>query len=169
MKTLDFLAKIKEYIKDSSEKNLKLQNSTINLINSNFNLPQILNLNQYYIDLENERKGPNYLILKDNLNLRIQSNFPTKITEIQPNLAATELETWLDKNEKYSKIKFYRESPYIYEYFKNEYKYILEAIAKQMEKDGMERESNILKFEIKQNKISEKWLELRRQKLKNER
>lgn len=169
LKTLDFLAKIKEYIKDSSEKNLKLQNSTINLINSNFNLPQILNLNQYYIDLENERKGPNYLILKDNLNLRIQSNFPTKITEIQPNFTATELETWLDKNEKYSKIKFYGESPYIYEYFKNEYKYILEVIAKQMEKDGMVRESNILKFEIEQNKISEKWLELRRQKLKNER
>jgi hypothetical protein len=167
LKTLDFASKIKEFINDSSEETIKIQNSTINLINANFNLPLILNLNQYYADLEKERNGQNYLKLKDNLNLKFASYSTTNI--LDSILTHKDLEIWLNKNDKYSKLAFYREAPYVYQHFKDDYNNIQKLIVEQMEKDGIVRESKILRFEIEQNQISEKWLELRRQNLKNER
>ena len=79
------------------------------------------------------------------------------------------LEQKLTTMDKYSKLAFYRESPYIYHHFKQEYSEIMNLIIKSLENIGLNRESNILKFEMKQNMISEAWLEKRRENLKNER
>lgn len=172
LKTMDFESHIRQVVKDHIHDSLghiiDLQNSTIELLKTNFNLPIIPNLNQYYIDIERERNELNYLKLKDNLNLKLDPTAYTEINRLDSILNPNELEIWLIKNEKNSRLAFYREAPYIYEYFRDEFKNILEIIVNHMEKDGLIRESNILRFEIKQKLISDRWLELRKQKLKNE-
>lgn len=173
IKSMNFKSKIEEVVNDHIQDSLghiiELQNSTIKIIKSNFNLPTISNLNQYYIDLEIIRNGPNYLKLKDNLNLNLESNSPIRINKLDSILSPKQLEIWFANNEKTSRLAFYREAPYIYQHYIPEYRNIIEIIANQMEKDGLLRESKILKFEMKQKLISDKWLEIRREKLKTKR
>lgn len=173
IKTMDFKSNIEQVVKDHIHDSLghiiDLQNSTIELIKANITLPIIPNLNQYYVDIEKERNRPNYLKLKDNLNLKLRPNAHSGIKKLDSILSPKELEVWLNNTEKTSRQAFYREAPYIYEHFRDEFKNILEIIANQMEKDGLIRESNILKFEMKQKQILDRWLELRKQNLKNDR
>lgn len=173
IKTMDFNFYLNEYIhdfrNDSLDYILELQNSTIELLKTNFELNDIVELNQYYVNLEIERNGDLYIKTKDNLNIKVKEKHPEKIHRIDSMLSIELLEQKLTTMDKYSKLAFYRESPYIYHHFKQEYSEIMNLIIKSLENIGLNRESNILKFEMKQNMISEAWLEKRRENLKNER
>jgi hypothetical protein len=170
IKTMDFDFSLDEYIRDfkndSLDYILELQNSTIELIKSNFELNDIVDLNQYFINLEIERNGDFHIKTKDNLNIRVKEKYPEKINRIDSMLSPELLDQKITNIDTYSKFVFYRESPYIYPHFKQEFSEILNVIIKSMVKISLIRESNILKFELKQNKISEAWLEKRREKLK---
>mgnify|MGYP006957561498 CR=1 FL=1 len=60
------------------------------------------------------------------------------------------------------RIIFYREAPYLYKHYIEEYQEILLLIARHLYIDGFIRESRILSFEIEQNVKSKKYYEARK-------
>jgi hypothetical protein len=72
------------------------------------------------------------------------------------------LEESLSKASKLERVKFYREAPYIYHYFSDEYQMVTLLIAKYLYLDGFIRESKILNFELEQNIKSKKYLGARK-------
>lgn len=160
---LDFKYEInnmKEDIESNSNEEEKImRNNTIEIIKSEFQLNELDNLHDYYTILESERKKENFINLKDGLGIKTLT--ATKTLDNDFSVIST-LEETLSKASKLERVKFYREAPYIYHYYTDEYQMITMLIAKYLYQDGFIRESKILKFEVEQNIKSKKYHEDRK-------
>lgn len=163
---LDFEYEINNMKKDiesnSNEEDKILRNKTIEIIKSEFQLKEFDNLHDYYSILELERKKENYISLKDGLGIKTLTANHTFDNDFS---IISTLEASLSKASKLERVKFYREAPYIYHYYTDEYQMVTMLIAKYLYLDGFIRESKILNFEVEQNIKSKKYLETRKSML----
>ncbi len=168
LSTLNFSEKIKEIHAelDHFPKTTQSRKSTIQIIRENFKLNKIPNLNDYFTDLKCERESINFLILKDAINLELLS-IDRPIEKLSAKLNSNELKDWLNRVNLNSRLAFYRESPYIYQYWKNDYIEILKTIKKQLKEDGFQREVDVLEEEIRYTMLSQKYREIRKKKIRD--
>jgi hypothetical protein len=144
---------------NSNEKEIIMRNKTIEILKSEFQLNEFDNLNDYYTILDLERKKENYINLKDGLGIKTLTANHTFGNDFS---VISTLEESLSKASKLERVKFYREAPYIYHYFSDEYQMVTLLIAKYLYLDGFIRESKILNFELEQNIKSKKYLGARK-------
>lgn len=150
---------------NSSEERIKLREQTIETIKREYNIDKINNLHGYYSMLESERKQENYIDLKDGLGLKTQLNDRLIGIDFSEKSLLSES---LENASKIERIRFYREAPFIYKHYTDEYQEIVRLIAEYLYLDGFHREAKILKFEIEQNLKSKNYFEARKKMLEKE-
>ncbi|MDF1697345.1 MAG: hypothetical protein P1U56_15990 [Saprospiraceae bacterium] len=166
---LDFETKIKEVRQErneyDAEESKALLSSTLHIIEEEFDLSEIANLNTYYTELNSSRDGRQWIKLRDGIHL-LKAESENEDPEIMSTKLPIEaLKEWLKKTSMISRLAFYRDCPYIYSFSDDDYGDILQIIANQMAEDKMTREASIIEFEIKQNKLSKAYFNLRRSKM----
>lgn len=144
---------------NASAERIKLREQTIGAIKKEYNIDEINDLHGYYSMLEFDRKQENYVALKDGLGLKTQlkDRFINKDFSNKSLLSES-----LEYTSKIERISFYREAPYIYKHYTDEYQEVVRLLAEYLNLDGFHREAKILKFEIEQNLKSKKYFEARK-------
>ncbi len=147
---------------NSLAERIKIRAQTIATIKKEFSIDEINDLHDYYSMLESDRKKENYIDLRDGLGLKtltkdktINKNFSDKLLLSESLKHASQIE----------RISFYREAPYVYKHYTDEYQEIVSIIAEYLYLDGFYREAKILKFENEQNLKSKKYFEKRKMML----
>ena len=157
---------IQEDFKSNFSKDwIQRRKTTIETLENEFNLPEIKDLNDYYSVLDLERKNEDFIELKDGLGLKTHAK---GIPNIKIFSDKQKLKEALAKASKIERIIFYREAPYLYKHYFDEYQEIVLLIAQYLRDDGFIRESIILNFEIEQNLKSKKYYEAKKNMLEKE-
>ncbi len=126
-KTFDFDQRIKEYYKDFEEFGEDYFNSRLKTIEFISNLIgkeplKIESLNTYFTDLYDCRNGENFIITKDSFNLNLGNNLKIELKKwLEYPVSEDELKENLSNASEMELKVFFRNMPFIYEYFDDDY------------------------------------------------
>ncbi len=134
----------------------------ISILKEQFGIEEIKQLEEYFILIDMERKSQHYLDTKDGIG--IKSHLKNEIRSVDFSDRSTLAET-LAKVSKVERLKFYRNAPYIYPHFNNNFLEIMEVMTVFLEQDGFHREANILKLEREERIKWEEYSRVRRIRL----
>jgi hypothetical protein len=131
----------------SSDDTNARRREVINLLSAKFEGSIDMKLEDYYMLLENKRKVHDYIHLRDGLGLQTHLKLEKPIADFSN---AEKLNENLCDSDRLSKLIFYREAPYIFKHFKDDYIGIMKLISEHLGNDGFSREAHLIKLMIDQ-------------------
>ncbi len=146
----DFEKETKELIEDEPDDE---RTDTIEVLKNNLPLPKIDNLNNYYVNLFEQRSLKAQIKTNDGLNINFDGQSIALKQEINVSLDKEALGLALSKMDKLSRLKFYRDYGNLYHDLRQkEYLYVFDVLIEFLAKDGFHRESEVLAFDLKKQK-----------------
>ncbi len=129
----------------SSDDTNERRREIIDLLSANFNDSIDMKLGDYYMILEYKRKLHDYIHLRDGIGLKTHLKLGKPIADFSN---AEKLNENLCDADRLSKLIFYREAPYIFKDFKDDYIGIMKLISEHLGNDGFSREAHLVKLMI---------------------
>ena len=146
----DFNSEILEFIDDEPDEK---RDETIEILKRNLPIPQIDNLNEYYLDLFHQRSINTRIKTKDGLNINFNEQSKNIGHEINSMLSKEDLELKLSKMDKLFRLKFYRDYGSLYPDLRtDEFLYVFDVLIEFLKKDKLQREASVLEFDLKKQK-----------------
>lgn len=138
------IAKAKADIEEASsdDRNAKRRN-LIDLLSTSFDGSIDMKLEDYYKLLDKKRKEHDYIHLRDGIGLKTHLRLEKPARDFSD---ADKLNENLCDADKLSKLIFYREAPYIFKHFKDEYIEVMQVISEHLGNDGFSREAHLIKL-----------------------
>ena len=131
----------------SSDDTNARRREVIDLLSASFEGSIDMKLEDYYIILGKNRKAHNYVHLKDGIGLKTHLRLEKPIADFSN---AEKLNENLCDADRLSKLIFYREAPYIFKHFKDDYIGIMKLISEHLGNDGFSREAHLIKLMLDQ-------------------
>lgn len=158
--------RINQFHSEKTIDEIKSQKSTIDKIVSEFGINKISNFYTHFECIKNSRNTNGHLVTLDGLNISYESKH--SVNEINAN-TIFEYQTKLKLLNRESKLVAIRNAPIKFSYFNPNYYDFKKSLTTTFKELNLDREMRIQEYEIKMEKISNEWLKVRKQVLKDKR
>lgn len=137
----------------SDEDELEEHHEVAKQIKKHFGLPEVINPNHYFSKFYEERNGASYIKTNDPLNIYFPGIGKADSPQLTEKVAPSELERHLEESDLFNRLKAYRDYPNFFSDFSSqEFLDMMEILIRYLEKDGFDREAEVLKVNWKKEK-----------------
>jgi len=155
-----------EFNSEQTKDEIELRDKTIKTLSSELKIEPITDFYTYFKSVKKKRNSDTHLTTLDGINIKFDS--PEKLIELNRD-NITEYKEGLMNLNKESQLVAIRNAQYKYSYTEPSFLEFRKSILRIYKELGLEREYRIQEFEIRMEEVSNEWMNIRKQILKDER